>query len=180
MLTCFERKEQDWFLCDNITNSQNFETLQDLADLSCHLYCSHLLISISSGVGMWQQPMSNIKYHAFKEKKYWSFVAALDTEGIFMIRHTSLTPILSCHFFSTWFSTYKYQRRKNCAVLKLSPLPQQSQYHGGRWFVLAPTWSDRCAACANRFLTSWAIGWAYYFSKNNCQQFRNCSFVWCY
>ncbi len=34
-----------------------------------------------------------------------------------------LTPILSCHFFSTRCSRYEYQRQKNCGVSKLGPLP---------------------------------------------------------
>ena len=77
-------------------------------------------------------------------------------------------------------SFYVWVPGKKSCCHKTIPLPRWSRNHGGRWFVLAPPWSDRRAACANRFLTSWAIGWAYYFSKNNCQQFGNCSFVWCY
>ncbi len=81
-------------------------------------------------------------------------------------------------FFYVIFYVRVPETKKLCC-LKTKSLPWQSRNHGGRWFVLAPPWSDRRVACVNLFLTLCTIGWAHFFQKNNSQQFRNCSFVWC-
>ncbi len=70
---------------------------------------------------------------------------------------------LQLFFYAFFYVRVPYQRRKNCAASKLGPLPWRSRDHGGNRLVLASTWLDCRAACVNRFLTSRAIGWVYFF-----------------
>ena len=73
---------------------------------------------------------------------------------------TSLIAVLWCNFFPTC----EYQKKK----IPLSQNYSAPLVIAQPWQTLVCTshpWSDCCTARADRFLTSWAIGWAFIFQK---------------